>query len=436
MTNFAVWMFSTFEGISASIAIMLGMAALLAPDIGKRLIDWVKTLIPTSEPKYNWNEVLMQTGRAKNRVWILQTWVPNLKKDKPHWVKALAHEEMDFRVMLSDEKLIPFRLCCRPPNVRSDIPTNILDLNDLSRTFNLPERKPRLGFRFYSSLPFGPIYVVDGDIYWGLYLADKDSMDGPAFHYKASSKLGDLIIKSYEAMWEKAVGLKVSPDQSQHSHDAHEEENIELTINQSAGRLHQGTPEAVSQLDEHTGYLCILRHGDTDLNAAEIVTGAFDIGINAEGRQKAKEMRKRISSEEWHSIYSSPLRRCTETLIAARGKQDKKIELMEQLKERAMGDMEGYSKNTYQDSLPQYRGKDVLTSFHNKAKDGETYCDVFRRVAPLLKDIIARVKLGERILVCSHEGPIRMMLLMLDNLTIDEAVTKKISSGEVFWYLP
>lgn len=442
MNNVNNWIIPAIGGLAS----LIGIVAFFFPNLGGHLIGIITRLLPG--PNYNWDEILKRSGRAKDRVWILQTWLPHLKAELPYWHDALKHQKMDFRVLLSSTELIAFRLRCRKSGTRSDLQSNIAHLSDLSYEFNKnksSEEKPILEVRFYSSLPFGPIYIIDDDIYWGLYLADEDSMKGPVYHYPVNSKLGKKILRSYEAMWHAANpesgNLKLTSHKNylNRTHGANEEAEIDQMIGVTASQLRQSSYDDAQKLARNKGFLAIIRHGDTDLNVAKIISGDLNIGINAEGRIKAKKMTSMISAERWDHIYSSPLRRCTETLIEGRANKNYhvEIELMDQLKERDMGDVEGFSKSTYSKSLPQYNGVDLLTSFHTYAINGEAYCDVFWRVYPLLKDIVMRVKQGERILVCSHEGPIRMMQLMLDSaLTTDEAAKKHIDCGEIYYYLP
>ncbi|MFA6971502.1 MAG: histidine phosphatase family protein [Gallionella sp.] len=429
MTMFVL--ISTILGVIGS---LVAMVAFFFPNLGPRL---AVMLIPG--PRYNWGVVPKQIVRARHRVLILQTWLPGLRLELPWWREALSKDNIEFRVLLLDQKLVPFRLRCRE-RVSSLITQNVSDLIELARSFNIIGEKHHLEVRFYSCLPFGPIYVIDDDIYWGIYLADKDSMLGPAFCNRVNSTLGRQILSSYESVWRSAShktgSLGVSPPllHSRLSHAA-EEADIERKIATTASLIFPISPKEISHTDANTGCLCILRHADTDLNVAAIVTGELDIGINAQGRDIARIVGKQIRRERWTHIYSSPLRRCIETLTEALAGKIDSIELRDELRERAMGDVEGYSKASYSESLPQYGGTNLLTSFHTAANNGEAYCDVFWRVLPLIEEVITHVKRGERVLLCSHEGPIRMMVMALEGLTSEAAVKREVRSGDIFYYV-
>ncbi len=337
-----------------------------------------------------------------------------------------------------DEKLVPFRLRCRE-RVSSLLPQNVSDLADLSQRFNPVGQKPRLEVKFYSCLPFGPIYLINEDIYWGLYLSDQDSMLGPVFHCRTGSTLGQKIINSYEKVWKSAACNTGSLNVSQeHRHRAvshiTEESEIERKILHFRSLLHRLSPEKASQIGTDRGCLCIIRHSETDLNTAEIIAGELNVGINAIGRGKARMIGKGLRQQQWNCVYSSPLRRCIETLAEVFGGKVGEIELRDELKERALGDAEGYLKAQYALSLPKYGGIDLLGSFHAVASGGESYCDVFWRVMPLFEEIIERVRKQEHVLICSHEAPIRMMLVALGELTIGNAINTPVQNCEIFYF--
>lgn len=423
---------TTILGVTAS---LVAIPAFLFPDLGPRLV-----VMLSRGPRYNWQEVTHRIATARHRVLVLQTWLPGLRLELPFWREALTRQNIECRVLMLDQKLVPYRLRCRE-RVSSLLTQNVFDLTELARAFNVVGQKPRLEIRFYSCIPFGPIYAIDDDVYWGIYLSHQDSMRGPVFHTRASSKLGRQILASYEGAWRNAAyktgSLGMSPPQM-HSRLSHatEEAEIERKVAATASHVFRRLPDEVSQIDPNIGCLCIVRHADTDLNAAAIVTGELDIGINAVGREKVRSIGKQLCRERWTRIYSSPLRRCIETLTEVLAGKIDSIELRDELKERAMGDVEGYSKTSYSASLPQYGGTNLLTSFHTAANNGEGYCDVFWRVLPLLEEVIMNVKAGERVLLCSHEGPIRMIMMALEGLTSEEAVTREVRSGDFFFYLP
>lgn len=414
-----LWL-GTFLGIPAS-AIVILLA--LSPPL-RRLAS---RLGPISVTK--WEHVPATIAEAKLRVWILQTWIPDLRREKPYWLQSLAREAVDFRVLLLDQKLVPARLKARE-RVSSLLPQNVTDLNDLAAQVNLVGR-PRLTARFYSCIPFGPVYVIDDTVYWGIYLADCDSLLGPAFRCSVSSRIGKLVLSSYEAVWRSGI-----PRSGTMNLGLSGRKDFGATLQSSAdirplARRFRG---ALALGHGPGGALCVLRHGDTDLNEAKIFTGALDIGINVRGRAQIEGLRGELENLNWTRVLSSPLRRCVESLSELLGNRVENVELRDELRERSMGEAEGYSKTDYMESLPGYRGVDLVGSFNTRAAGGESYADVLSRLAPLLEEIVAAVKAGDRILVCTHEAPFQVVRLLLEGLTADAAIRTAVQNGEVNWY--
>lgn len=287
-------------------------------------------------------------------------------------------------------------------------------------------------------LPFGPIYVIDEEVYWGIYLSHMDSTKGPVFRARADSQIAQDVIASFNTAWEEASertgGLSVTENLVRKG-KKHAEEEIEIKTTASiiSGKVMGISSHDESNLRGQGGYLCILRHAETDLNDADIITGGLDIGINVAGRDHVRELRPTFAHVAWDSIYSSPARRCTETLtemVADAGA----ILLRNELRERSMGELEGYAKATYQASVPRYQNQDVLHSFHASADDGEAYCDVFYRLAEFLQGIVEEVHRGRRILICTHDSIIQVMSLLLENLDLQKATEREVLSGRPIYY--
>lgn len=417
---------ATILGIVASVVTLV---AFLFPDLGKRVLSSV-----VRGPRFNWASVPRGIANAKTRVYVLQTWLPGLRLELPWWREALGRKDVEFRILLLEQKLVPLRLRCRE-RVSSLLPQNVSDLAELASTYNSPG-KGRIEVRFYSCLPFGPIYVIDDEVHWGLYLANIDSMLGPAFRHGANSALGKLILASFEATWRSASarsGALCVPHVTTATSHAIEESEIVRQCAPLSVQFERAAEPDHSPVD-HEGCLLILRHGDTDLNAAGIVTGALDVGINTKGRLAARQANKVLRGQHWTRVYSSPLRRCIETLSEVLGGSPVGMELRDELRERCMGEVEGFSKLHYRESLTHYGGTDLLRSFHTAATGGEAYCDVFWRLIPLLTQLAAYVRAGERVLVCSHEAPIRVMIMALEGLAPDQALRVEVPNTSMFKY--
>jgi uncharacterized phosphatase len=59
--------------------------------------------------------------------------------------------------------------------------------------------------------------------------------------------------------------------------------------------------------------LSLIRHGQTDWNAAGRMQGSTDIPLNDIGRQQAESAVAMLADFQWDVIVSSPLKRASET---------------------------------------------------------------------------------------------------------------------------
>lgn len=98
----------------------------------------------------------------------------------------------------------------------------------------------------------------------------------------------------------------------------------------------------------------LVRHGETDWNAAGRIQGQTDIPLNEAGIKQAKALAARLSREEriWDAVISSDLKRARQT--AAIIAQELNIPLLDsdtRFRERSFGEVEG---TTEEDRLKRW----------------------------------------------------------------------------------
>jgi broad specificity phosphatase PhoE len=419
--------------IIAALAGAAAVAAWLSPKSGEKLLDRLRR-----RPNYDWQDIVNTVSGANTRVLLLQTWFPGLQRELPRWREALLRGGLDFRVLLADQKLVEYRLRSREP-VSSVLMQNVSDIRELVEDLgesggSIPQ------VRFYSILPFGPIYVIDDNVYFGLYLSQMDSMDGPAFRARADSRIGKDIIASFETAWQEAsdrTGLLSVAENLDRKGKKHSEEEVDIRHRASilSKKLRKISEPGTSTLNSEGGYLCILCHAETDMNEAEIITGGLDVGINYIGRENIRKHRPHFAHESWWKVYSSPARRCTETLTELLANPGDVL-IRDEFRGRSMGELEGYAKDSYQQSVSRYSGQDVLQSFHASADDGEAYCQVLYRLVAFVESIVEEVIQGKRVLICTHDTVIRTILLLFEDLSTSEAARLHVDGGEPIFYAP
>lgn len=156
--------------------------------------------------------------------------------------------------------------------------------------------------------------------------------------------------------------------------------------------------------------IALVRHGQTDWNAAGLMQGRTDIPLNAVGLAQARELGERLAAgEAWDAVVASPLDRASGTArviaerIGAAG-----FEHSEHLIERSFGEAEGLAV------------EDAYRRWPSRAYPGmETDDAVAERAMLALEDLAARFP-GSRVLAVSHGAFIRHLIAHVAGVPVGE----------------
>ncbi|MFT4029121.1 MAG: histidine phosphatase family protein [Protaetiibacter sp.] len=159
--------------------------------------------------------------------------------------------------------------------------------------------------------------------------------------------------------------------------------------------------------------LYLVRHGETDWNAARRIQGRTDIPLNEVGRAQALRAAELLARRNWDAVYTSPLSRAHETaeIIASRLGIGQVTDVGA-LVERNYGEAEGMG----------FEQVEALYQEGVRAPGQETRAEVAARVVPALLELAARHP-GERLVVVSHGGAIRSVLQSADPGTQHPRIT-------------
>ena len=92
-----------------------------------------------------------------------------------------------------------------------------------------------------------------------------------------------------------------------------------------------------------TTTLLLVRHGETDWNAAGRLQGQTDTPLNDFGRRQAQQLAEGLEAEELEAIYSSDLARARETAEIVGERLGLAVVLDPDLREKDWGNWEGLS---------------------------------------------------------------------------------------------
>ncbi|OIP24783.1 hypothetical protein AUK11_02405 [bacterium CG2_30_37_16] len=148
----------------------------------------------------------------------------------------------------------------------------------------------------------------------------------------------------------------------------------------------------------------LARHGETEYNRLQKITGQLDIPLNDVGLEQAMMLSLSLKDIYFDVIYSSSLKRCRQTVTEVK-KFHKGVPIVfdSRLKECNAGVMEGEPCSVMADYTEKFT-----------PRGGESFYHLKSRVRDFLADQIY-AKDFENILVVSHGGPIKVIRSFFEN---------------------
>jgi len=169
--------------------------------------------------------------------------------------------------------------------------------------------------------------------------------------------------------------------------------------------------------------ILLVRHGETDWNRDRRVQGHSDTPLNDTGRAQARQLAADLAGEHIDAVYASDLARAYETARIVADSRGLDVTALREFRERHFGTWEGMTD------------AEVLERFPHAATgpwgDAETVDEMATRVFDALQRI-ADSHPGGRVLVVSHGGPLRSVLVRcgVDGVrSIDNCRVVRIEAG-------
>ena len=167
--------------------------------------------------------------------------------------------------------------------------------------------------------------------------------------------------------------------------------------------------------------LYVVRHGQSVHNRDYITSGHVDPPLTELGVIQANKTRERLADIVFDEVYSSDLERAIHTAEIIAGKSVPNSHRLVALRERSFGDFDGKSETLLDDHA------DSLRSAFNALPDDDQWRfkwspdiesddELSQRIIGALEKI-ALENAGKTILVASHGGAIRTMLIKLQRLS-------------------
>jgi broad specificity phosphatase PhoE len=154
--------------------------------------------------------------------------------------------------------------------------------------------------------------------------------------------------------------------------------------------------------------IMLLRHGESEGNAASRMQGRRDYPLSALGREQAARAGAFIAGQErpFAAVYVSPLKRAFETasIVAAHGVLPAP-QIDVDLPEIGAGSLEGLNELEIRELYPEFMTRSLTETGDFASYGGESYADVQARVKRVLARLEARHRAAEdRVLLVGHGG--------------------------------
>lgn len=163
--------------------------------------------------------------------------------------------------------------------------------------------------------------------------------------------------------------------------------------------------------------LLLVRHAETDGNAAGIFRGRADLALNDTGVAQAGLLGEFLAEVKLHAVYSSPLQRALKTAAAIASHQALEVSIVPGLIDLDFGEWQGLSGQEVKKRYPKLYADWLSQPGRVKVPGGENLEEVRRRALAVVAEILSRHGEG-RVVLVSHRVINKVLIcamLGLDN---------------------
>jgi broad specificity phosphatase PhoE len=172
----------------------------------------------------------------------------------------------------------------------------------------------------------------------------------------------------------------------------------------------------------------IVRHGETDWNVNKIIQGQSDVPLNTNGEIQAKNIAKILNNIKFDIVFSSDLLRAKKTAEIIALEKKLVISVTKLLRERSFGKLEGKPSihfKQYFDKLKNLSHEKRLS--HKLDNDIESDEEMVNRLLLFLRET-AIASRGKNVLVVTHGGVLRVLLIHMGIFTYEEISNMRVEN--------
>lgn len=178
--------------------------------------------------------------------------------------------------------------------------------------------------------------------------------------------------------------------------------------------------------------LCLVRHGETDWNAARRLQGSIDIPLNDTGCAQAAATAQQLRTEHFDAIYSSDLTRALDTARQIAGKLGISPRITPGLRERDYGAFQGLTHDEAHARYPQLHPRIRARELHAEPPGGESLARFAARVQTAFERIVQEHP-GRTLLVVSHGGVLDIAYRMATSMSLSQPRNFAIGNATLNW---
>jgi probable phosphoglycerate mutase len=178
------------------------------------------------------------------------------------------------------------------------------------------------------------------------------------------------------------------------------------------------TPEEIARVPAPSTQLrlILVRHGESKANVAGVLQGQSEGELTAKGFQQADQVGAHLQAFHIDRMLVSDLRRARETAAHISRHLAIPVEYTAQVREWDAGILDGQPAAALPAAV-QASGKPF---YEFKPQGGERLLDVFERAKKLIENL-GNEKRRETVLVVSHGDFLRMVLAVIQEISLEEA---------------
>ena len=169
--------------------------------------------------------------------------------------------------------------------------------------------------------------------------------------------------------------------------------------------------------------ITLVRHAEVRECYQKKYNGHIDIGLSSKGKQDAAILAKKFENTYFDAVFCSDLRRTKETLSPF--VQYKDAIFTKELREKSWGKHEGMG---FDEICQKYNIEYKNFQQWLNALDGEPYGEYISRIKRFFLEELVQ-KEYKNVLVVTHAGVIRILMMLVLDLSLEEAFCKSVPYG-------